>query len=86
MDNKTINILKTSRGQIDAVIRMAEEGRYCVDILNQILATQALLKKANLKILEDHIRGCVKNSFENGDSNSKIDEVIEIIDTYLKWL
>jgi DNA-binding FrmR family transcriptional regulator len=84
MNKNALNLLKTSRGQIDAVIRMVEEGRYCVDIINQVLATQALLKKASLKILDDHIRGCVKNSFENGNSNEKIVEVIGLIDTYFK--
>ena len=37
---------------------MVEEDRYCVDISNQILATQALLKRINKEILEAHIRHC----------------------------
>ena len=39
--------LKTARGQIDGLIKMVEEDRYCLDISNQLLATQALLKRAN---------------------------------------
>ncbi len=80
---KAINILKTARGQIDAVIRMAEEGRYCVDVANQIGATEALLKKANLLILQDHINTCVRESFEDGTSDEKIAEVISLLHKYL---
>ncbi|MFA6800867.1 MAG: metal-sensing transcriptional repressor [Acholeplasmataceae bacterium] len=80
---KAINILKTARGQMDAVIRMAEEERYCVDVANQIGATEALLKKANLLILQDHINTCVKTSFTDGTSEEKIAEVITLLDKYL---
>ena len=43
--NNTLRLLRTARGQVDGIIRMLEEGRYCIDISNQILATEALLKK-----------------------------------------
>jgi len=49
---KALQLLKTARGQIDGIIKMIEEGRYCIDISNQILASQALLKKSNLEILK----------------------------------
>jgi len=52
---KALQLLKTARGQIDGIIKMIEEGRYCIDISNQILASQALLKKSNLEILKGHL-------------------------------
>ena len=39
--------LKIARGQLDGILRMVEDNRYCIDISNQLLATQALLKSAN---------------------------------------
>ena len=39
--------IKIARGQLDGILRMIEEDRYCVDISNQLLATQALLKRVN---------------------------------------
>lgn len=42
---KAIESLKTSKGQIEGIIRMIEDGRYCIDISNQIVASQALLKR-----------------------------------------
>jgi DNA-binding FrmR family transcriptional regulator len=82
MNNKqkqAIQALKTSKGQIEAIIKMMEEGRYCVDVSNQIIAAQSLLKRANLLILEQHMNSCVKEAFEHGNGNEKIDEVIGIL-------
>ena len=47
---KALQKIKTARGQLDGIIRMMEEGRYCIDISNQISASTALLKKANQHI------------------------------------
>ena len=79
----SINLLKTARGQIDAVIRMTENDRYCVDISNQILAVEALLKKANLQILKQHIETCVKESLVDGTYEEKTEEIMNIIKKYL---
>jgi DNA-binding FrmR family transcriptional regulator len=83
---QVLNLLKTSKGQIDGIIRMLEDGRYCVDISKQILSVQALLKKANLKIIDQHIKHCVKEAFTEGDSagDKKVDEIIELLDKYMK--
>jgi DNA-binding FrmR family transcriptional regulator len=81
---KVLNLLKTSRGQIEGIIKMVEDDRYCVDISKQILSVQALLKKANLKIIDQHIRHCVKEAFLKGNEDEKIKEVIELIDKYAK--
>jgi DNA-binding FrmR family transcriptional regulator len=84
--NQVINLLKTSRGQMDGIIKMLEDDRYCVDISKQILSVQALLKKANLKIIDQHIKHCVKEAFTEGESvgNEKVDEIIKLIDKYAK--
>ena len=41
--------LKTARGQLDGIVNMVEDDRYCIDISNQLLATQAILNKVNKK-------------------------------------
>jgi DNA-binding FrmR family transcriptional regulator len=55
-----------------------------VDIANQIMAVEALLKKANLQILQQHIETCVKESFVDGTHEEKIEEVIQILKKYIK--
>lgn len=76
---QALQALKTSKGQIEATIKMLEEGRYCVDVSNQIIAAQSLLKKANLLILKQHMDHCVVEAFEQGNGSEKIDEIIEIL-------
>lgn len=76
---KAVVTLKTARGQIEAAISMIEEGRYCVDISNQIIAASGLLKKANLLILRQHMEHCVKEAFEHDKGSEKIDEIIDIL-------
>lgn len=81
---QVMNLLKTSKGQIEGIIKMLEDDRYCVDVLRQILAVQALLKKANLKIIDQHIKHCVKQAFTDGHGEEKVDEIIELLDKYAK--
>ncbi len=83
-DKNIENLLKTSKGQIEGILKMIEDNRYCVDISKQILAVQALLKKANLKLLENHIKTCVTDAITQGEGDEKIEEIIDIIDTYIK--
>jgi DNA-binding FrmR family transcriptional regulator len=53
--DKTLRLLKTARGQLDGIVGMIEDDRYCVDISNQLLATIAILRKANAGILRAHL-------------------------------
>lgn len=82
MNDEQKNALKTlriSKGQIEAAIKMIEEGRYCVDVSNQIMATQSLLKKANLLILRQHMNHCVMQAFEHDNEQEKQEKVDEVL-------
>jgi DNA-binding FrmR family transcriptional regulator len=81
-NTEALKLLKTAKGQIDAVIRMTEDDRYCVDISTQISASMAMLKKANLVILKNHLDTCVRESFIDGTSQEKIDEIILLLKKY----
>ena len=71
--------LTIARGQLDGIIKMIDEDRYCLDVSDQLMATRALLKKTNNLILKNHIDNCVKQAIKNGDDN-KIDEVIKALE------
>ncbi len=81
---KALTLLKTARGQIDATIKMIEDERYCIDISNQILASKGLIEKANLQILEQHLKHCIKEDIEAGKGDEKIEELLNIFAKYLK--
>ncbi|MFA6366301.1 MAG: metal-sensing transcriptional repressor [Candidatus Hydrogenedentales bacterium] len=80
---KAITLLKTARGQVDAAIRMMEEDRYCIDVSKQILASAALMKKANLVVLRQHIDTCVKDAVNKDQAQEKIEEIALILERYL---
>ncbi|MCI9272937.1 MAG: metal-sensing transcriptional repressor [Clostridiales bacterium] len=79
-----VRLLRTARGQIDGILKMVEEDRYCIDVSNQLLATQSVLKKANREILHAHMNCCVKQAFEEGAGKEKIDEILCLLDKIVK--
>lgn len=84
---KINNLLKTAKGQIDGLLKMVEEDRYCAEISTQLSATQAILKKVNLEILGAHLNCCVRSTMENGNETEKqksIDEIISLINKITK--
>lgn len=82
-DSEIVNSLKTARGQIDGILKMLDDGRYCIDISKQIFAVQSLLKKANMKILKNHMHSCVLCALQEGKGDEKIDEIIYILEKYI---
>jgi DNA-binding FrmR family transcriptional regulator len=82
--HKAVDLLKTARGQIDAVLRMVEEDRYCIDVSKQVHASIALLKKANIVILKQHMNTCVKDAVKTNKGTEKIDEITMILEKYLE--
>ncbi len=81
---KITRLLKTARGQIDGLLRMVEDDRYCIDISNQLLAAQAILRNANRQVLRAHLACCVETSMQNDDGRKKIEEIMDIIDKLSK--
>ncbi|SCI75651.1 Copper-sensitive operon repressor [uncultured Clostridium sp.] len=81
---KAIQNLKVAKGQIEGIINMIEDERYCVDISNQIIAVQSLLKKANMQILRRHINHCVSDAILENKGEEKIDEIMKIFEKISK--
>lgn len=81
--SKSLSVLKTAKGQIEASIRMIEDERYCIDISKQLLATISLLKKAHTQILKTHLETCIRDAaYSNNTSEieTKIKELEEVIE------
>ncbi|MDO4940780.1 MAG: metal-sensing transcriptional repressor [Erysipelotrichaceae bacterium] len=79
-DHKQVKkYLSIARGQLDGIIKMIDEDRYCIDISDQLMATRALLKKTNNLIIKNHIDNCVKDAIKQGNDD-KLDEVIKVLE------
>lgn len=81
---KVLRLIKTARGQLDGIVKMVEEDRYCMDISAQVMATQSILKRVNREILAAHLEHCVKDAATDEDRRQKIDELMDTLDRLLK--
>lgn len=74
--------LKKARTSINNILNMIEDDKYCVEILQQILAVNGLLKSAADKILVNHLHTCFidgMNTQDNKEKEKLINELIEVL-------
>ena len=86
-DSKTVlRQLKTARGQLEGIIKMVEENRYCIDISSQVLATRALLERTNRIIMEGHIEGCILDAAATGSEEERKEKIFELSNMIKKMM
>jgi DNA-binding FrmR family transcriptional regulator len=69
-------------GQVRGLSRMVEENRYCIDIVTQISAARAALRRLEEEILRDHVGHCVEHAIASGnkaDQRRKIEELMAVV-------
>jgi DNA-binding FrmR family transcriptional regulator len=69
-------------GQVRGLSRMVEENRYCIDIVTQIAAVRAALRRLEEEILRDHVAHCVEHAIASGDKadqRRKIEELMAVV-------
>ena len=81
---KGLRLLKTARGQMDGIIKMVEEDRYCIDISTQVMAAEAMLNRVNQEILTAHLKHCVNTAHTQEEREKKIDELVDMLGKILK--
>jgi len=70
-------------GQVRGVAGMVDGDRYCIDILTQLAAIRAALRRVEEAVLRDHIDHCVEHAIRSGDAEEqrrKISEVIAVME------
>lgn len=82
--DKVLRLLKTARGQMDGIIRMVEEDRYCIDVSQQVMAAGAMLTRANKEILTAHLKHCVNTAETAKAREEKVDELVDMLGRILK--
>lgn len=74
--------LSRIEGQVRGLGRMLDEDRYCIDILQQIQAVKAALKKAETELLRAHARECVDDALKSGTIRERRDKIVELVDLF----
>lgn len=71
--------LNRIEGQVRGIARMIEEDRYCIDVVTQISAVRAALKRVEEEILKDHVGHCVEHAIQSGDKDEQRQKVAELV-------
>ncbi|MCS6994162.1 MAG: metal-sensitive transcriptional regulator [Anaerolineales bacterium] len=77
-----IRRLKIVEGHVRGIVRMAEEGAYCIDLIRQIQAVEAALNKVSSQILEEHLRSCVITAIQGEDPKERERVLKEIAEVF----
>jgi CsoR family transcriptional regulator, copper-sensing transcriptional repressor len=67
-------------GQVRGLSKMVEEDRYCIDIVTQISAVRAALRRVEEEILKDHVAHCVEHAIASGDKADQREKIAELMD------
>ncbi|MBN9261840.1 MAG: metal-sensitive transcriptional regulator [Hyphomicrobium sp.] len=83
-DAKSSRLKRLNRieGQVRGLARMVEEDRYCIDIVTQIAAVRAALRRVEESVLRDHIDHCVRHAIASGnkaEQEQKVAELMEVL-------
>ena len=83
-DTKAATLKRLARveGQVRGLARMVEEDRYCIDIITQISAVRAALRRIEGEVLKDHVAHCVEHAISSGDRNEQRRKVSELIEVF----
>ena len=74
--------LRKIEGQVRGIVRMVEDERYCVDILTQLRAARAALRRVEDSVLREHVEHCVAQAIRSGDpaeQRGKVDELLDVL-------
>jgi len=78
--DRSLHRIKIIQGHLSAMEKMLEEGRYCVDIVHQSKAIQQALKKLDMLIIENHLKGCVIKQIKSGQDKKTTGELLTLFE------
>ncbi len=74
-----ITNFKKAHSHLGKIIKMVEDGDYCIDIMQQNLAVIGLLKSAHQMLMENHLKTCFSSAIKSGDEKRKEEMTKEIL-------
>ena len=84
-DKELLDRLARIEGQVRGIARMVSGSIYCIDILNQIQAVKAALKKVEQHVLKEHAAHCVANAIKTGDAKDQTEKFNELVELFGRY-
>jgi CsoR family transcriptional regulator, copper-sensing transcriptional repressor len=83
-ETKTACLKRLGRieGQVRGLARMIEDDRYCIDVVTQIAAVRAALRRVEQEVLRDHVGHCVEHAIRSGDRDEQRRKVTELMEVF----
>ena len=83
-ETKTACLKRLGRieGQVRGLARMIEDDRYCIDVVTQIAAVRAALRRVEQEVLRDHVGHCVEHAITSGDRDEQRRKVAELMEVF----
>ena len=77
--NACVARLRRIEGQVRGLTRMVEDDRYCIDVITQVQAVRAALKRVEEEVLKDHVAHCVEHAIQSGDGKEQRKKIAELM-------
>ena len=84
---KTLISLKKANTLLSKIIKMVEDGHYCIDVMQQNLAVIGLLRSAHESLMENHLQTCFKEAMSSKDDRKKkkmTEEILKVTNLFNK--
>ena len=81
---REISRMHRIEGQVRGIAKMMEDGRYCIDILQQFSAVEAALRATKMKILEIHTNHCVEEALTSGNNADQKEKIADLVSLFGK--
>lgn len=75
---RAIHRIKIAKGHVDKVLEMVEDGKYCIDVINQSRAVQNALKEVDYLLLENHLQICIVEFAKTGKTKNSVEEIMRL--------
>ena len=81
---EVVSRLRKASGQLAGVATMYEDGRYCIEVLDQLSAVSAAVDAVALLVLQGHVESCVRAAIDSGDADEKVAELVAAVRRYVR--
>ena len=75
---RILHRLKIAQGHLKKVLKMVEDGEYCIDVIHQSQAVQRALEEADALVLENHLKTCALDHIRKGRQKEAISEIMNV--------
>ncbi len=79
-----VSRLHKIEGQVRGLARMVESDEFCIDILTQIASARSALESLGMVLLQQHVEGCVRDSFKADSGTERVEELIAAVNRFIK--